>query len=202
MTDLLNNPSSFLALVGLFFCSIGFIFIRREKITNRQLVFSALMLALAVLLQQLRLFHMPQGGSVTAGAMLPLLLVSFIYGPALGMLTGFVYGFLNMLLDPYILHPIQVLFDYPLPFMAMGLAGFFRSKLLLGTAIAFLARFICHFLSGIIFFANFAPEGMPAWLYSLGFNGSFLSAEFIICIILLKLLPIARIIKAVGDFKS
>ena len=198
----MDNATVILALVGLFLLTVSFLYIRRETINSRELVFSALMIALAVLLQQLRLFHMPQGGSITAGAMLPLLLVAYVYGPAVGMLTGFVYGFFNLLLDPFILHPIQVLFDYPLPFMAMGLAGFFPKKLFFGSAVAFVGRFICHFISGVVFFASYAPDGMPAWLYSLSFNGSFLGAEFIICVIFLKLLPMSRITKALGVFKS
>ena len=60
---------------------------------------------------------MPQGGSITCGAMLPLLFIAYRYGPGIGCLTGFLYGLINILQDPFILHPLQVLFDYPLPYM-------------------------------------------------------------------------------------
>ena len=55
------------------------------------------------------------------------MLIAFAYGPEVGFLAGFAYGILNLLLNPYILHPVQVLFDYPLPFMALGLWGSSRS---------------------------------------------------------------------------
>ena len=77
---------------------------------------------------QSHIYHFPQGGGVTLGAMVPILLLSYIYGPLVGMLSGFLFGILSLFFNPYIMHPIQVLFDYPLPFAVLGLAGFFASK--------------------------------------------------------------------------
>lgn len=194
MSELLANPGSTFAVVGVLALILAFIKMSREKISTRTLIFAALMLALAIILQQLRIFHMPQGGSVTLGSMVPLLLVAYRFGPGVGMLTGFLFGMVNMMQDPFILHPVQVLFDYPLPFMAMGLAGVFPKHLYLGTLLAFVARFLCHFISGIVFFASYAPEGVAPWLYSLTFNATYLIPEFIICCLLLKFLPIKRLL--------
>ncbi|MDD6133765.1 MAG: energy-coupled thiamine transporter ThiT [Selenomonadaceae bacterium] len=182
--------------MGLLALVLGFIRIRQEDLSTHTIIFSALMLALAVILQQLRLFHMPQGGSITAGVMVPLLLISYRFGPGIGMLTGFLYGMINLLQGPFILHPVQVLFDYPLPFMAMGLAGLSPQHHFLGAAAAFCGRFACHFLSGIVFFGSYAPAGTSVYLYSFLFNITYLLPEFLICCLILKLLPVKRLVSA------
>ena len=196
MNDLLANPAATSLLMGLLALVLGFIRIRQEDLSTHTIIFSALMLALAVILQQLRLFHMPQGGSITAGAMVPLLLISYRFGPGIGMLTGFLYGMINLLQGPFILHPVQVLFDYPLPFMAMGLAGLSPQHHFLGAAAAFCGRFACHFLSGIVFFGSYAPAGTSVYLYSFLFNITYLLPEFLICCLILKLLPVKRLVSA------
>ena len=174
---------------------LGLIYVRREKFDTRTLIMASLLLALAVVLQQLRIFHMPQGGSVTAGAMVPLLIIAYRFGAGTGMLAGFVYGMLNMVQDPFILHPVQVLFDYPLPFMAMGVAGLFRNHIYWGTALAFSIRFLCHFISGFVFFGSYAPAGTSPVMYSLVFNAAYLVPEMLICCLLLKVLPVKRLLE-------
>ena len=128
---------------------------------------TALMIAATLVLEQLRIFHMPQGGSVTLGGMVPLILLAYLEGPVVGAVGGCLYGFLNMMQDPFILHPVQVLFDYPLPYMCMGLAGLLPAHRIASTALAFVARFACHFISGVVFFASYAPEGMNPAVYSI-----------------------------------
>jgi thiamine transporter len=192
LSEILAQPQVLLALMGVLVMIFGLMRIRREKMDTSVLINSALLLALAVVLEQLRIFHMPQGGSVTAGAMVPLLLIACRFGMGTGVLAGFAYGMINMLQDPFILHPVQVLFDYPLPFMAMGLAGLSRKHLYLGTGLAFLTRFGCHFISGVVFFGSYAPEGVsPVW-YSLVFNATYLVPEMLICCLLLKVLPVKK----------
>lgn len=170
---------------------LGGLYTRHIKLTTRTLIDIALMLALTIVLHQIRIFHMPQGGSVTLGAMVPLLLLSYRYGPGIGALAGFLYGLINIIQDPFIVHPVQVLFDYPLPYMAMGLAGLWRGHLYRGTALAFLARFLC--------FASYAPEGMNPLVYSLAFNATYLIPEFLICCLILRLLPVKRLLAAMGQ---
>jgi len=117
---ILEQPASIFALLGLITLTLAFGYIKKIKMNTQMIVHIGLMLALTVILHNFRLYHMPQGGSVTLGAMIPLLLIAFRYGPVGGYLGGFVYGLINLIQDPYILHPIQVLFDYPLPYMALG----------------------------------------------------------------------------------
>lgn len=198
LSDLLLSPTTILALIGLLALLLGFIRIRREKMDAHIIAAAAVLTALSVLLQQFRLLHMPQGGSVTVGSMVPLLLISYRFGPGVGMLAGFICGMLNLVQDPYILHPVQVLFDYPLPFMAMGLAGLSAGHIYRGAAAAFAARFLCHFISGIVFFSSYAPSGTSPILYALTFNASYLIPEFLVCCLILKLLPVNRLLNAMG----
>ena len=190
-----NDPNSILALFGVLILICAFIYMKKVKLTTRVLVQVALMIALTVILHMIRLYHMPQGGSVTLGAMVPLLFVAFAYGPAVGYLAGFCYGLLSLLQDPFILSPIQVLFDYPLPYMAIGLAGYFKRNIYLGATIGIFGRFICHFISGAVFFGSYAPEGMNPYWYSFIFNATYLLPELIICLIILKVLPVKRLLK-------
>ena len=191
--SLTENPSWLFALLGTLILLLFVLYTRKIRFTPSMLVQIALAVALTSLLHFVRIYHFPQGGSVTLGAMIPLLLLSFRYGPGIGMLGGFLFGVLNLALDPFILHPVQVLFDYPLPMMAMGVAGFFHRHVLLSTVAAFFCRFLCHFTSGIVFFASYAPEGMSPALYSLSVNGSILAAECLVCCLILKFLPLQRL---------
>ena len=199
MAELLSSPASAFAMLGTFAALGGCLYIRKIKLSIRMLVYVALMLALTIILQQLSIFHLPQGGNITLGSMVPLLLIAWRFGPGVGAMAGFLYGLINILQDPFILHPVQVLFDYPLPIMAMGLAGFFPKHIFLGTALAFATRFLCHFISGIVFFASYAPEGMSPILYSLTVNASLIVPEFIICCLLLKYLPLDKIIASMAS---
>lgn len=193
MLEIMSQPVVLLALMGVLALALGLMRVRHETLDTRTLVTSALLLALAVGLEQLRIIHMPQGGSVTAGAMVPLIFIAYRFGVGTGVLAGFAYGLLNMLQDPFILHPVQVLFDYPLPFMAMGLAGLKRQHQYFGVALAFLLRFACHFISGVVFFGSYAPEGMSPVLYSLVFNASYLVPEMLICCLVLKVMPVKKL---------
>lgn len=191
-----NNPASFAALFIVLFLILVRLYFHRMRLTPHMLVLIALMLALTTLLHQVRLFHLPQGGSLTLGAMIPLLMLAWRYGPSVGFLGGFLYSILNLMQDPFILHPVQVLFDYPLPMMAMGLAGFFPQRRFVGTAVAFFARYCCHVISGVFFFGSYAPAGQSPLLYSLSLNAAFLLPEFFIAVLILRALPIERLLLA------
>lgn len=191
---ILNQPTSIFALAAMVALIFAFIYIKKIKLNTRIITHIGLMLALTVILHNLRLYHMPQGGSVTLGGMIPLLLIAFRYGPVVGYLAGFIYGLMNLMQDPYILHPLQVLFDYPLPYMAIGLAGYFKERIFLGAIVASCGRFLCHFISGAVFFASYAPPGTSPYWYSLVFNATYLVPELCICLVILRVLPVKRIL--------
>lgn len=190
---IIQNPTSIIALVGVLIIIAVLMKSRKIKLTPRTIAIIGIALGLAMVLKVFRIYHLPQGGSITAGSMVPILLVALFYGPEIGYLTGFLYGLLTLSLDPYILHPVQVLFDYPLPFIALGLAGYFPKRKILGSFVAILGRFICHFISGLVFFGSFAPEGMSPFVYSLLVNGLFIAVEGGVCIAIISLLPVKNL---------
>lgn len=193
LTEISAHPSSIFALVALIVLIIFIAKVRKIHFTTQLITQIGIALALATILEIFRIYHFPQGGSVTLGSMVPILLMAFLYGPEVGFLTGFLYGIITLILDPYILQPVQVLFDYPLPFMALGIAGYFKNHKLIGTIIPIFGRFICHFISGVLFFGSFAPKGMSPVIYSILINGSFMLIEGSICVAIMAVLPVKQI---------
>jgi thiamine transporter len=150
--------------------------------------------ALAFALDQVTLFRMPQGGSVTAGSMIPVLFIALRWGTRAGILTGVAFGLLQMLLAKpgYIVHPVQAALDYPVAFGLLGLAGLAAGTTVrrawAGTALALAARAAAHILSGVVFFAQYAPEGQHPVVYSIVYNAGYMVPEIVISAILLSIL--------------
>ncbi|MEG0013142.1 MAG: energy-coupled thiamine transporter ThiT [Cellulosilyticaceae bacterium] len=168
-----------------------------KKMNTRVLVLGGMCIALSFILSFFKLMRMPQGGSITLASMFPLALYAFVFGPVAGTIAGFAYGILDFIQEAYAAHWISILLDYPLAYACLGIVGFipmlfkrttkknvfFSSisfQFTLGLFIALSCRFFMHLLSGVVFFAEYAPEGMNPWAYSAGYNISFLSIEFII----------------------
>lgn len=157
---------------------------------TRVLTEAALAIALAFVLGLIRVFKMPYGGSISL-EMVPLILLALRHGPWVGIVSGAVYGILNLISDPQIFHPVQVLLDYPLAFAALGLAGFFRPTTrgaIVGATVAVLARFVCHFLSGVVFFAAYAPDNWNPYAYSAAYNGAYLVPSLLIAAVVVIVL--------------
>ncbi len=182
----------------------------KKKERVKFLAESGIMIALATILSMIKVYEAPFGGSVTAGSMIPIILIGIRWGTLPGVVAGVVYGILQAVLDPYIVHPIQFLLDYPIAFGLLGLSGIYKSikninpknksieyiGAIMGIFVAILGRFICHVLAGVVFFSENAGA-IDSWLYSLGYNGGYLSLELAISIIIIVLLwkPINREIK-------
>ncbi len=168
----------------------------------KKLVFSAMGIALAMVTSYIKVWEMPMGGSVTLLSMLFICLIGYWFGPGYGLLTGAAYGLLQLIIDPYVLSIPQVLFDYPLAFGALGLAGFFRNRkygLQIGYVAGVLGRFVFSTLSGVIFFAAYAPEGMNPWVYSTLYQGSYLGAEGVITLIIISIPPVTKALETVKN---
>jgi thiamine transporter len=161
------------------------------SVKTRILVEGAVAAALSLALSYLKLFTMPQGGSITL-EMAPLLTFALLRGPRAGIAAGAVSGLLQALFGGYVVHPAQALLDYPLAFGALGLAGLLPGRPLAGCLLGGSLRLLCHVLSGVIFFASFAPKGTNVWIYSLAYNGSFLVPSLILSG-LLALLTVRRL---------
>lgn len=172
----------------------------RGKWTVQMLVRASLCIALSFVLSYLRIFRMPQGGSVTVASMLPMMVFAYLYGTGPGIIAGAAYGLLQLVQDYWVTHPMGLILDYPLAFAMLGLVGLLRNKKLLipGIVIAIFGRFLCHFISGFVFFAEYAPEGVsPIW-HSLVYNGSFLAVEAILCIVIVAIPQVRKMIDQLG----
>ena len=112
----------------------------------------------------------------------------------MGLFSATVYGLVQFVFEPYIFHPAQVILDYPLAFGLMGLAGFFQEHPFVGATIGITGRFLAHFLSGIIFFANFAPEGMHPAIYSAFYNGGYILVELVLSLYILYVLRESKVL--------
>ena len=157
---------------------------KQGKADVRALTYGALCMAMSFVLSYIKLWSMPLGGSVTLASLLPLLWDSNKFGVRNGLIAGAAYGLLQLIQKPEIYHWVQVLLDYPLAFMMLGLAGSVKN-LQLGSIIGVAGRWVCHILSGAIFFAEWVPEGWSnAWVYSAAYNGAYLLVDLIICIVL------------------
>ena len=154
----------------------------------RTLVEASAMIGLSTVLYLIPLYRLPQGGTVSAGSMVPILFLSLKRGPTIGAVAGGIFGLLQYLIEPFFLHPIQFLLDYPLAIGALGIAGLFIRYPFVGIISALTVRFICHFLSGIIFFSSYGIEGVNPIAYSITYNIAYLLPELIISLVIIYFL--------------
>ena len=166
-----------------------------RKWNAKMLSFGALSVALSFVLSCIRLYRMPQGGSVTPASMLPIMLFSAAFGVGPGLLSGLVYGILQYLQGGWFVNVWQFALDYLLAFAALGLAGLSRKLpekwgLYAAMLIAVLCRALSATLAGIMFWET-APVA------SLIYNGTYLIPEVIICMVLAVIIarPVMRIMK-------
>jgi len=151
------------------------------KSTNTRILAEvSITVALSVVLNYIKIFQLPYGGSITLGSMVPVLLIAYRRGPKVGIFTGAVFGLVQMVLDGFVYNPIGMILDYPLAFGCLGLAGFFKKQPILGVVVALGGRLLSHFVSGVVFFAIYAPEGWSPVVYSAVYNASYMLPEMLI----------------------
>ena len=167
------------------------------RAATRALVESALLVAVATVLSLFAVFKLTNGGSVTIGSMIPIVLISLKYPLNWSLTAAFAYSLLQMVFGFYappvenlLYYSLMILLDYVLAFSVLCLAGPVyrrlrakwpvRYRLMAATIICFIMRFICHYFAGIIIWGAYALEGQPAWLYSLLYNGSYMLCECLI----------------------
>lgn len=159
---------------------------------TKMLVYGALCVALSFLLSYIKLFSLPQGGSITLASMLPLAFFANRFGLRRGLLVGAVAGVLQFVQEPFIIHWAQPFFDYVFAFAALGLAGLFPRSLALGTAVGAVGRIIITIIAGAIFWHMYAPAGMNPWIYSITYNGTILIPDLVICVVIALLPPVTK----------
>ncbi len=189
------TATGWILLVVLIVCGVALIAIARnkQKWTAKMMSNAAICMALSFVLSYIRLFKMPQGGSITPASLLPIVAFAFYHGAVPGLVVGVAYGFLQMIQDPWIVGAVQAVLDYPLAFGCIAFAGIAGQLCrrhgwneflgwVGGVAAAGLGRFFFHVLSGVVFFASYADgSGMSPLVYSLSYN-SFVFVDLTICL--------------------
>lgn len=158
------------------------------------LVRTSILLAISFVLNHITLLKMPQGGSVTAFSMFAIFLVSYLFGSRQGILAGMAYGMLDLVLGPYIVHPMQLFLDYPLAFGAIGIGGLLRNRkfgIITGYLIGVLGRYLVVVLSGIIFWGEYVAEGFNTVTWSFFYNMTYMLPEAVATVAIL-LVPQVR----------
>lgn len=181
---------------------VSFITDKTKGFDTRAITFAAISIALSFALSYIRILHMPMGGSITFASMLPLMLYSYMFGCKKGLIAGIVYGFLQAIQDPWLLHPAQFALDYLVAFMAMALTGCLRNvaslkgkmrtQFTLGAIIAGVMRYISHYFSGVFAFGTFGADyaeeyGISAlanpYFYSFVYQSMYVIPEIVIVIV-------------------
>ncbi len=171
-----------------------------------KLVFSALMVAFSVVLSFFKIEFL-YGGSITIFSMVPLVLVAQMYGVPWGLLTGMVYGLIQMVMGlknfSYVTgleaYAMVFFFDYIIAFGVLGFSGITRKiknravAASLGAVIGCFLRFVCHFFSGITVWKAMAWDEAPSFItprlleadlvpytYSFFYNGGYMFPELIL----------------------
>ena len=153
--------------------------------------------------------------------MLPIIILALRWGLGAGLAGGFLWGLLQIVVgDAEIVSLAQALIEYLFAFAAVGLTGLLakpvqntlrsnaspaKSLLLvdLAAVIGCFARYIFHFIAGIVFWGMYAPESQPAWLYSLSVNGTAFLTETLTCLVVLSLMaPAYKTVILNRDFKE
>ncbi len=163
-------------------------FLTRHQITTKVLAEITIFVALATALSFIIVYTLPQGCSITAGSMVPIIWLALRRGPKIGLFAGVVYGLIQFAVLPYFINPVQMLLDYPLAFGVLGVAGWSKKQPVIGAAAGIIGRFIMHFVAGVVYWAPlYAPELNP-YVYSAIYNGSYLVPELVVSGIIVYLL--------------
>lgn len=187
-----SDPKIYISLLVILVLAAAFIYVAKVKLTTRMMIHIAIAIALGTVLKMFRIMQMPMGGSVTLGSMIPIIFIAYVYGSRVGYLAGLLFGVVDLLLGAYVVHPVQLFLDYILAFGALGVAGYFKDNIALGALAGIALRSLCHIISGVVFFYEYAG-GQNALVYSILYNGTYLLPEAIIAMVVLAVIPVKRI---------
>ncbi len=170
------------------------------------LVEGALMMAIAYGLSLLPSISLPFGGTISWFATGPILLFSLRHGGKWGLAVASCYGLLQALngMDNVLFLKtvptmiLCVLLDYLFAYAVLGLAGpvanLFKNRtagITIGVLLTGACRLLCSFLSGILLWSSYAPEGIPVWQYSITYNASWAVPD--VAMALIAILALSRV---------
>lgn len=161
---------------------------------TKRLTVSAMMLAMSTVLSVvcalIPFLNLPFGGSFTIASMLPIVVLSYMYGIRWGLFSSAVYAVIQILMDlmlgakgsvimalfmpqsdgfmGYFAGVWILLLDYLVAYTVLGLGGIFRNRiknksisLCVGAVVALSLRYLTHIISGYIFYGAWAE-----WFFS------------------------------------
>lgn len=170
---------------------------QHKTITVREIAEMGIAVALGAALSYVSklLPHMPMGGTVALGV-IPVFYIALKWGFGDGLIAGLALGIITMATDWYFVHPAQILLDYPLPGLALGLAGLpvFRKERnwWMGVLTGGIVRYAFHVVSGLVFFAAYAKDwNMSPLPYSLAYNALYMVPSIVVALIVMA--PLRRV---------
>lgn len=145
----------------------------RQHRTIRAMVEGAIFVAIAELLGYLKIWHMPEGGSVSL-MMLPIILYALRWGLRQGLLAGLALGILDFMLGGGLAIGWQsILGDYVVAITALGLAGLGHKKglpgVIVGSIVGCLGRFLSIWFTGATLWGEYMYD-----IYGLPMNNEFI----------------------------
>ena len=165
----------------------------KSHLKLRALTEGAVMVALAQILGYIKLFSLPNGGSITLN-MLPIFIFCARWGFGAGMLASFSLSLLQLLLDgAYAWGWQSIIGDYIVAYSVLGLAGLFHGRkngFFTGIAVGGLARFLVAWFVGAVVWGEYMPDSffgmtmVSPWVYSALYNGSYLLINICLCLLL------------------
>lgn len=177
-----------------------------KKLSTKQIVFSAASIGVATVLANfVKLPSLPFGGSVTFFSMFFVALPGLLFGPTTGICAAVAHGLIQFISNPYAIHPLQVLLDYPVAFGALGLSGFFCNKkrgMFVGYLVGVLGRFFVASLSGAIFFTTYVGyfnDDLKALWAGIVYNMSYIFPEAVITLMILLVPSVQKGLKYIKN---
>ena len=164
------------------------------SISVRVITRTSICIALGTLLSMIKVFNLPQGGSITLCSNLFFILPGYWFGLSIGLMAGLIAGLINFMCDPVFLHPLQFVFDYILAFGCLGVSHVFINKiskkhnsLVTPYLLTMSLKLLFNIISGIIFFGSYAPKDMPVVFYSVLYNLSYSCPEAVLTLVLMQI---------------
>lgn len=163
---------------------------------TRQVSEIAIIIALTavfeIIFSNLGITLFPNGGSISL-AVLPLMILTVRYGFVSGLIAASIFGIFQFILPypVYFLTPLQYVFDYILPYVAIPFVVLFGKKstqLVVGGIIVFGLKYLSHVIAGVVYWGEYAPEGFSAWTWSLWYNATYSVPSVILSVVVLYLI--------------
>lgn len=160
-----------------------------------------LVAAITIVLYMIKLVPFPQGGGCSLLSVLPIMILSVLFSTEEAIVCAVIVAIIKIFIQPPY-YPLQIPLDYFGSMMAVAFTPMFgvdkKLNLVGGALTASILSIFFSILSGVIFFGEFAPEGMNVWPYSIMYNVFGSGVEALLSIIVLVILPLKHLKKVIA----